>query len=83
MEHIVLDEYQDINEAQQQLVKAVAGGRARVMAVGDVDQCVYEWRGARPEFMIDRFFSDFPDAGRHPLPAQPQLPLRPSSLPAG
>ena len=67
MEHVVLDEYQDINEAQQQLVKAVAGGRARVMAVGDVDQCVYEWRGARPEFMIDRFFSDFPDATRYQL----------------
>ena len=37
------------------------------MAVGDVDQCVYEWRGARPEFMIDRFFSDFPDATRYRL----------------
>ncbi len=67
MEHICLDEYQDINEAQQQLVKALAGWRARVMAVGDVDQCVYEWRGARPEFMIDRFFSDFPDTTRYQL----------------
>jgi DNA helicase-2/ATP-dependent DNA helicase PcrA len=67
MDHIVLDEYQDINEVQQQLVKAVAGRRARVMAVGDVDQCVYEWRGARPEFMISRFFDDFPDATRYNL----------------
>lgn len=67
MDHIILDEYQDINEVQQQLVKAVAGWRARVMAVGDVDQCVYEWRGARPEFMISRFFDDFPDASRYNL----------------
>jgi DNA helicase-2/ATP-dependent DNA helicase PcrA len=67
MEQIILDEYQDINEAQQELVKAVAGRRAQVMAVGDVDQCVYEWRGARPEFMIERFFRDFPGAVRYQL----------------
>ncbi|WP_260291940.1 ATP-dependent helicase [Sedimenticola hydrogenitrophicus] len=67
MEHVILDEYQDINEAQQQLVKAVAGRRAQVMAVGDVDQCVYEWRGARPEFMVERFFRDFPGAVRYQL----------------
>jgi len=67
MDQVILDEYQDINEAQQQLVKAVAGSRARVMAVGDVDQCVYEWRGARPEFMIERFFHDFPGATRYGL----------------
>jgi DNA helicase-2/ATP-dependent DNA helicase PcrA len=67
MEQIILDEYQDINEAQQELVKAVGGRRAQVMAVGDVDQCVYEWRGARPEFMIERFFRDFPGAVRYQL----------------
>jgi len=67
VDHIVLDEYQDINEAQQQLVQVIAGRRARVMAVGDVDQCVYEWRGAHPEFMTDRFFEDFPGAARYKL----------------
>ncbi len=67
VDHIILDEYQDINESQQQLVKAIAGQRARVMAVGDVDQCVYAWRGARPEFMTERFFEDFPGAARHGL----------------
>ncbi len=67
MDQVILDEYQDINEAQQQLVKAVAGSRARVMAVGDVDQCVYEWRGARPDFMVQRFFQDFPGAARYGL----------------
>ncbi len=41
MDHVILDEYQDINESQQQLVKAIGGQRARVMAVGDVGQCAY------------------------------------------
>ncbi len=68
MDHVILDEYQDINEAQQRLVKTVAGNRAQLMAVGDVDQCVYEWRGARPQFMVERFFEDFPGAKRYGLP---------------
>ena len=60
VEHIIVDEYQDINEAQQQLLKILAGGRAKVMVVGDVDQCIYEWRGARPEYITTRFQIDFP-----------------------
>lgn len=61
IDYIVVDEYQDINEAQQQLLKILAGDRAQVMVVGDVDQCIYEWRGARPEYIISRFATDFPD----------------------
>ncbi len=60
VDHIIVDEYQDINEAQQLLLKIVAGSRAQVMVVGDVDQCIYEWRGARPEYITDRFQIDFP-----------------------
>jgi DNA helicase-2/ATP-dependent DNA helicase PcrA len=59
--HIIVDEYQDINESQQQLLKILAGQRAQVMVVGDVDQCIYEWRGARPEYITDRFQLDFSD----------------------
>ncbi len=59
VEHIIVDEYQDINEAQQQLLKFLAGRRARVMVVGDVDQCIYEWRGAQPEYITTRFQQDF------------------------
>jgi DNA helicase-2/ATP-dependent DNA helicase PcrA len=58
--HIIVDEYQDINESQQQLLKIIAGSRAEVMVVGDVDQCIYEWRGARPEYIIKNFALDFP-----------------------
>lgn len=59
VEHIIVDEYQDINEAQQQLLKILAGDSAQVMVVGDVDQCIYEWRGAKPEYITSRFRTDF------------------------
>lgn len=59
VDHIIVDEYQDINEVQQQLLKIVAGSRAEVMVVGDVDQCIYEWRGAKPDYIVSRFQQDF------------------------
>ncbi len=67
VEHIIVDEYQDINEVQQQLLRILAGSRARVMVVGDVDQCIYEWRGARPEYIISRFQLDFPNPVNYQL----------------
>lgn len=67
VEHIIVDEYQDINEAQQQLLKILAGSRAKVMVVGDVDQCIYEWRGARPEYITTRFQIDFPKPDNYQL----------------
>jgi len=67
IEHIIVDEYQDINEAQQQLLKILAGSRAKVMVVGDVDQCIYEWRGARPEYITTRFQIDFPTPDNYQL----------------
>lgn len=67
VEHIIVDEYQDINEAQQQLLKILAGRRAKVMVVGDVDQCIYEWRGAQPEYITSRFQKDFPGPANYLL----------------
>jgi DNA helicase II / ATP-dependent DNA helicase PcrA len=67
VDHIIVDEYQDINEAQQQLLRILAGSRARVMVVGDVDQCIYEWRGARPEYITTRFQVDFPSPDNYQL----------------
>jgi len=67
VEHIIVDEYQDINECQQQLIKTVAGTRAKVMVVGDVDQCIYEWRGARPEYITKRFATDFSSPANYQL----------------
>lgn len=67
VEHIIVDEYQDINETQQLLLKCIAGSRANVMVVGDVDQCIYEWRGAKPEYITTRFDLDFPDPALYKL----------------
>lgn len=67
VDHIIVDEYQDINEVQQQLLLYIAGQRAQVMVVGDVDQCIYEWRGAQPKYIVSRFARDFPKPTKYTL----------------
>jgi DNA helicase-2/ATP-dependent DNA helicase PcrA len=57
--HIIVDEYQDINYGQQRLIELLAGNRADVMVVGDDDQTIYEWRGARPTYIIREFQTVF------------------------
>lgn len=47
--HLLIDEYQDSNTSQYILVKYLAGLRAHFTVVGDDDQSIYAWRGARPE----------------------------------
>lgn len=61
-EHIIVDEYQDICESQQALLRFVAGKKARVMVVGDDDQTIYCWRGAKPSYILRDFYRDFPGA---------------------
>jgi DNA helicase-2/ATP-dependent DNA helicase PcrA len=67
LDHVIIDEYQDINVAQQRLLALLAGRQARVMAVGDANQCIYEWRGAHPETMLERFTATFGEACDYPL----------------
>lgn len=67
IDHLIVDEYQDINAVQQALIKILAGERADVMVVGDPDQCIYEWRGARPGFIVRDFERDFPRVSRYAL----------------
>ena len=54
-----MDEYQDTNTAQYMLVKLLVGVQARFTAVGDDDQSIYAWRGAKPENMA-LLGEDFP-----------------------
>ena len=46
---IQVDEYQDTNKAQNEIVELLAGDEDNVLAVGDGDQSIYEWRGATPD----------------------------------
>ncbi len=56
--YIHVDEFQDTNLVQYLLVKILAGKNGNVFVVGDEDQCIYGWRGAKADNMID-FTKDF------------------------
>jgi len=57
--YLLVDEYQDTNHAQYQLVKLLVGSRHALTVVGDDDQSIYAWRGARPE-NLTQLNDDFP-----------------------
>jgi len=59
--HVLVDEYQDTNAVQHRLLMALAPPGTQVCVVGDDDQSIYGWRGARVENMLD-FERDFPGA---------------------
>ena len=58
--YLLVDEYQDTNSMQYQLVKMLTDRRRSLTAVGDDDQSVYAWRGARPE-NLEQLAVDFAD----------------------
>ena len=61
--YIMVDEYQDTNTVQFQLVSLLAGKYKNLCVVGDDDQSVYGFRGAKPGIMKD-FMRDYPEAKR-------------------
>jgi DNA helicase II / ATP-dependent DNA helicase PcrA len=60
-QYLMVDEFQDTNAAQEELVRLLAGARKNVCVVGDEDQSIYSWRGARAG-NLKRFTEDFPGA---------------------
>lgn len=59
LRYLLVDEYQDTNTSQYELVKLLVGNRARFTVVGDDDQSIYSWRGARPQNLV-LLNTDFP-----------------------
>ena len=57
--YLLVDEYQDTNAAQYELMRLLTGPRAAFTVVGDDDQSIYAWRGARPGNIAD-LAHDFP-----------------------
>ncbi len=58
---ILVDEFQDTNAIQYAFVRVLAGDSGRVFVVGDDDQAIYGWRGAKVE-NVQQFLRDFPGA---------------------
>ncbi len=56
--HILVDEFQDTNEVQYQFLRLLCQGDSHIMSVGDDDQSIYGWRGAKSE-NINRFTKDY------------------------
>ena len=59
--HLLVDEFQDTNAIQYAFVRVLAGETGQVFVVGDDDQSIYGWRGAKVENM-QRFLRDYPGA---------------------
>jgi ATP-dependent DNA helicase Rep len=59
LRYLLVDEYQDTNDAQYRLLKVLAGERGSFTCVGDDDQSIYAWRGANPE-NIEQLGKDWP-----------------------
>ena len=59
LRYLLVDEYQDTNEVQYRLLRALAGDAGAFTVVGDDDQSIYAWRGARPD-NLRRLAEDYP-----------------------
>lgn len=61
LKHLIVDEYQDINPAQQRLIELMTGPETQLCVVGDDDQAIYQWRGSTVESIV-KFTSRYPTA---------------------
>ena len=62
-QYILIDEFQDINRVQYEIIRMLAAPQNNLFIVGDDDQSIYRFRGAKPEIMLG-FEKDYPQAKR-------------------
>lgn len=60
-QYILIDESQDMNQLQYDIMKLLAAPKNNLFMVGDDDQSIYRFRGAKPEIMMN-FLNDYPEA---------------------
>ena len=53
LRHLIVDEYQDVNPAQEKLIELLAGPNIELCVVGDDDQAIYQWRGSDVSNIVD------------------------------
>jgi len=66
IDHLLVDEYQDINPVQETLIRAIHDRGASLFVVGDDDQAIYAWRGADVHQILE-FQSRYPNCSSHTL----------------
>ena len=60
LRHLIVDEYQDVNPAQEKLIQLLAGEEVELCVVGDDDQAIYQWRGSDVANIV-KFVDRYPD----------------------
>lgn len=66
LRHLIVDEYQDVNPAQERLVQLLVGPTTQLCVVGDDDQAIYQWRGSDVRNIVD-FASRYTDTATFQL----------------
>lgn len=61
LRHLIVDEYQDVNPAQEQLIRLLTGPQVELCVVGDDDQAIYQWRGSDVRNIVE-FTTRYPEA---------------------
>jgi DNA helicase-2/ATP-dependent DNA helicase PcrA len=77
-EYVLVDEFQDVSRAQYEILDCLTAPHRNYMVVGDDDQCIYRWRGARASFLLN--FPETYDACVYRMTASFRLPLEPTVL---
>ena len=78
LRHLIVDEYQDVNPAQERLIELLTGPEVELCVVGDDDQAIYQWRGSDVANIVD-FADRYPSVATLLDHHEPPQPARRSS----